>query len=89
MTPSQLAQRVEQVLKQHDYVEIGEEELCDIFRQKERATPLGDAIMNFCGLPNEAETLNRFLAANNLVMVKNHKRMTWFIRKKAIWETKL
>ncbi len=64
---------IARLARDHGPIKVDNYELRRMFRQKERETPLGDAIMKFCGLPTEKETFERWLVANELVSIPDHK----------------
>ena len=64
MTKQDLSRWIYDTIKRHGFADVCHYELRRIFHQPERDTPLGDGIMNFCGLPDERETWERMLRAN-------------------------
>lgn len=74
---------IARLARDHGPIKVDNYELHRMFRQKERETPLGDAIMNFCGLPTEKESFERWLVANGLMSMPDCKSLDchWLARK--------
>lgn len=64
MEAQQLGMAAYETIQRFGYVDISTYVLRKTFEQKERKTSLGNGIMNFCGLPDERETYQRWLNAN-------------------------
>ncbi len=74
-----LTRTVNDILEIYPHAEISGLELQRAFTQKERATPAGSAIMNFCGLPNEKETMENWARTNYFSMAWHPMRMSFYI----------
>lgn len=64
MEAQQLARCVHDAIERYGYIDISHRELQITFRQPERKTSFGDALMNLAGLPTERETFMRWLRVN-------------------------
>lgn len=78
-----MMREIAQLARDHGPIEISDRELWRMFKQPERDTPLGNGIMNFCGLPTEKETMESWLRANELESMPNYTFWgnTWLYRR--------
>lgn len=65
-------------------IEVSDFVMHDCFKQPERKTILGDAIMNFCGLPTETEMFDSWARANEIEKMYLPLRYSWLLRKAAV-----
>lgn len=75
-----LARDIDARLNRFPRVEVSRMIMDELFRQPERSSPLGDAVMNFVGLPTEQETMASWARANGLTFTRG--RDSWFFTKR-------
>lgn len=83
MTIHQLTEWINLVLDHHPIAEIESKDLFLAFHQKERDTPLGRGIMDLCGLPDEKETMERWVRAQGLIVEWDVIGYCWSFRRES------
>lgn len=71
MPDYRMMREVARLARDHGPISLEERELWSMFKQPERATPLGNGIMNLCGLPTEKESMESWLRANELLSIQD------------------
>lgn len=83
MPDYRMMREIAALARDHGPVEIDQRALWKMFEQPERRNPVVDAGFTFCGIPNEKESMESWLRANELEAMPDVRcwGTTWLYRR--------